>query len=296
MSDKRVVKFLYFKPCLFDIRTLKNKGAFNFAEWIVEYKERGKILKSVDLNGFIARVEEYKYDDEKDLHGVCFVHMRGENLPSKAGEGRAQEDLDLEEDEYIGEDMYILYDRKTNIFMMQINRMAMTIMRIAEFVNMTREYDGYKVGFIPVTRQIAEKEIKRKKVRTIELSCESVQQPEKIKSKTLKRICDTTRDIGCNTYAMRFSVGRWRHAELSPEESQKMIGDIINRTINVNTAKVSWCDNITGEIEYVDLAENKLMSKLEFKVGRKERLQMDTVFAGMEKEYLENVFIDHTPK
>lgn len=295
MSDKRVVKFLYFKPYLFDVETMENKGAFNFADWIAEYSEQGKILNSVYLDGFIARVEEYKYDAEADLHGVCFVHMRGENLPSKAGEGRAQEDLDLEEDEYIGEDMYILYDRKTNIFMMQINRNAMTIVRIAEFINWTRKYDGNKVGFIPMTRQIAKKEMKRKKVRTIELSCESVQQPEKMKSKTLKKICDTTGDIGCNTYAMRFSVGRRRYAELSPEESQNMIDDIMNRTVNVNTAKVTWCDDITGEIEYVDLVENKLMSKIGFTVSGKERLQMDAVFAGMKKEYLQNVFIDHTP-
>jgi hypothetical protein len=221
--------------------------------------------------------------------------MRGENLPSKVGEGRAQEDLDLEEDEYIGEDMYILYDRKTNIFMMQVNRIAMTILRIAEFINTTRIQDGRKVIFIPLTRQINEKEMKKKRVRTIEISCESVQDTEKIKSSTLKKICDVTSHIGCNTYAVRLGVGKTRHAELSPIESQKIIDDIFNKSVIANTAKATLLDDNTGKIEYVDLIENKLMSMIEFKINGKERLQMDVVFPKMKDEYLQNTFIDHTP-
>ena len=163
MSDKRSVKFLYFRPYLFD-ETTNVKDPFNFAEWIVNYKKAGKILEKVDLkDGFSARVEEHIYDDIKDLHGVCFVRMRGENLPSKVAEGRAQEDLDLEEDEYIGEDMYILYDRKSNVFMMQVNRIAMTITRIAEFINKTRLQDGKYVAFSPITNIVSFNEMKRKK-------------------------------------------------------------------------------------------------------------------------------------
>lgn len=293
MSDKRVVKFLYFRPYLFEDGN--KKEAFNFANWISEYEEHGQILKTVNLVDFTARVEEYKYDETADVHGVCFVHMRGENLPSKVGEGRAQEDLDLEEDEYIGEDMYILYDRKTNIFMMQVNRIAMTISRIAEFINKTREQDGKKVGFIPVTRKMTKNEMRQKKVRTIEISCDTIQDTDKMRNNTLKKICDGISRIGCNTYSMKFSVGRIRNAELSPDESQSMIDDIINRSVSVNSAKVTFADQNTGEIEYVDLVQNKLMSRLEFKVSGKERLQMDIVFDKMKKEYMENPFIDHTP-
>lgn len=163
MSNKRIVKFLYFRPYLFD-ETTDDKEPFNFAEWIAEYKEDGKILNKVDLkDGFSARVEECMYDDKKDLWCVCFVRMRGENLPSKVAEGRAQEDLDLEEDEYIGEDMYILYDRKSNVFMMQVNRIAMTITRITEFINKTRLQDGKYVTFSPITNIVSFNEMKRKK-------------------------------------------------------------------------------------------------------------------------------------
>lgn len=294
MSDKKTVKFLYFRPYLFDSEN--KKEAYNFANWISKYEEDGKILKTVDLSGITARVESYIYDEDKDLHCVCFVHMRSENLPSKVGEGREQEDLDLEDDEYIGEDMYTLYDRKTNIFMMQLNRMALTITRITEFINKTREQDGKSVGFLPVTREIDKKEMRRKRVRTIELSCDSIQDTSKMKCTTLKNICDNTSGIRCNTYAIRFSVGRLRKAELSPDESQKMIDDIINRSVSVNTAKVTWADEMTGEVEYVDLIENKLLSVIEFKVKVKERLQMEVVFDKMKEEYLQNPFIDHTSK
>lgn len=286
MSNKRIVKFLYFRPYLFD-ETTDDKEPFNFAEWIAEYKEDGKILNKVDLkDGFSARVEECRYDDKKDLWCVCFVRMRGENLPSKVAEGRAQEDLDLEEDEYIGEDMYILYDRKSNVFMMQVNRIAMTITRIAEFINKTRLQDGKYVTFSPITNIVSFNEMKRKKTRTIEISCENIQDTSKIKSGILKRICDDVMGIGCKIYAIRFSVGRSRKDELSPAESQKMIDDIINRSVNVNTAKATFQDSMTGEVEYVDLLQNKVMSRIEFELSDRERLHMNDAFNGMKKEYL----------
>lgn len=286
MSDKRSVKFLYFRPYLYD-ETTGDKKPFNFANWIAEYEEDKKILDKVDLkDGFSARVEHHEYDEKEDLHGVCFVRMRGDNLPSKVADGREQEDLDLEEDEYIGEDMYILYDRKLNVFMMQVNRIAMTITRITEFINKTRSQDGKHVGFIPITNTILSKEIGKKKTRTIEISCENIQDTHKFKSSALKRICDAMMGIGCNIYTIRLSVGRIRNAELSPAESQKMIDDIINKSVNANTAKVTLKDEMTGEVEYVDLLQNKVMSQIEFEIKGRERLHMDVVFSEMKQEYL----------
>lgn len=92
--------------------------------------------------------------------------------------------------------------------------------------------------------------------------------------------------IGCKIYAIRFSVGRSRNDELSPAESQKMIDDIINRSVNVNTAKATFQDSMTGEVEYVDLLQNKVMSRIEFELSDRERLHMDDAFNGMKKEYL----------
>ncbi len=140
MKDKRIVNFCYFRPYLFDGKG--EKEPFNFAEWIINFEKENRIYKTIELNNFTARVDGHKYDTKNDLHGVCFVKMRDDNFPSRVAEGRAQEDLDLEDGEYIGEDMYILYDRNENIFMMQINRMSLTITRIMEFINITREEDG----------------------------------------------------------------------------------------------------------------------------------------------------------
>ena len=128
--------------------------------------------------------------------------------------------------------------------------------------------------------------MKRKKTRTIEISCENIQDTSKIKSGILKRICDDVMGIGCKIYAIRFSVGKSRKDELSPAESQKMIDDIINRSVNVNTAKATFQDSMTGEVEYVDLLQNKVMSRIEFEISGRERLHMDVTFTKMKQEYL----------
>ena len=85
---------------------------------------------------------------------------------------------------------------------------------------------------------------------------------------------------------MKLGVGRRRKAELSPDESQRMIDDIINRTVDVRSAKVSISDQITGELEYVDLIENKLCTVIEYNIGKRERLHLNKFFPEVVKEFL----------
>ena len=285
MNDKRTLKFYYFKPFLY--KDGKKNRAFNFADWIINFENADKIYETISLSSIMARVDGHKYDKVNDLHGVCFVNMRGENLPSKVAEGKEQEDLDLEESEYIGEDMYVLYDRTNNVFMAQSNRMALTINRITEFVNRTKDLNDYMVvGFVPVTRNLSRKELKNKKVRSILISCENLHEKDKMESSALKSICDSADGFGCLTYSLKLGVGRKRNAELSPAKSQKMIDDIINRAIDVKSAQVSIADQLTGELEYVDLIQNKVCSILEYKIGKRERLQLSKLFPVMVAEYL----------
>lgn len=287
MSEKRRIKFYYYKPYIFE--NGNKKQPFNFAEWIIDFENNNRIYETVSLNTITARVDGHIYDKTNDLHGACFVNMRGENLPSKVQEGKAQEDLDLADDEYIGEDMYVLYDRKTNIFMAQSNRMSLTISRIAEFINKTQKTDDTYVGFIPMTKNITRKSLKHKRIRSIEISCETIQDKDKLKSATLKSICDNISKTGCSTYSFKIGVGRKRKAELSPKESQDIIDDIMNKDIIANSAKLSIADELTGELEYVDLVENRLCSLIEYNVKARERLHLDSLFYKMKEEYLKHV-------
>ena len=284
MNDKRTLTFYYYRPFLY--KDGKKNKAFNFAEWIIKFKDDNRIYETIPLTSIMARVDGHNYNKINDLHGVCFVNMRGENLPSKVSEGKEQEDLDLDENEYIGEDMYVLYDRTNNVFMAQSNRMSLTINRITEFINKTKEPDDTVVGFVPITRNLTRKELKSKKVRSIIISCENIHEKENINSSALKAICDTADNFGCFNYSLKLSVGRKRNAELSPAESQKMIDDIINKTVDVKSAQVSVSDQITGQLEYVDLIENKVCSLLEYKTGKRERLHLEQLFPEMVKEYL----------
>lgn len=284
MSDKRTLKFYYYRPFLYEDG--KRIGPFNFADWIINFKNDNRIYDTISLNSIMARVDGHIYDKNNDLHGVCFVNMRGENLPSKVAEGKEQEDLELDEDEYIGEDMYVLYDRTINVFMAQSNRMSLTINRIKEFINQTKVQDNTVVGFVPITRNLTQKELKNKRVRSIEVSCENLYYGNNIKSPALKAICDTVSGFGCFTYSLKLGVGRRRKAELSPDESQRMIDDIINRTVDVRSAKVSISDQITGELEYVDLIENKLCTVIEYNIGKRERLHLNKFFPEVVKEFL----------
>ncbi len=79
---------------------------------------------------------------------------------------------------------------------------------------------------------------------------------------------------------------KWNYLQ---NESQNMIYDILNKDIITNSAKLSIADPKTGQIEDVDLLENKLCSQIEYNVKSRERLHLENIFYDMKKEYIKNI-------
>ena len=50
-------------------------------------------------------------------------------------------------------------------------------------------------------------------------------------------------------------------------------------------------NDITGEIECIDLLQNKIYSSIEFKIKGKKRLNLDIVFDKMKNEFMRQNFI-----
>ena len=295
MSKEKQIKFFYFKPYCYE--NSEEKDPFNFAEWIINFKKRGKIYETISLSNINARVDEFYYDALNNLYVVCFVNIRGDNLPSKLKNGEAQTDLDLKDDEYIGEDMYVLYDRNTNIFMMQSNRMSLTISRIAEFINtdldLPSEDNNYQVGFKPILHTVSRNELKQRKIRSITLSGELLYDKDNLKSSSLNSICKAASDIKSHSFAVKFSSSRSKTDELSPQEAQEIIDDILNKGILASSGKVSTI-NEDGIIEHYDLIQNRLFSIIKYSLqedngGKIRRLHLKTIYEKMKKEYLDHV-------
>lgn len=285
---QRNVTYCYYRPYLFG-EGGKEKEKFNFADWIIRFEKEGKLLEHIELKSTTAKVDLHKFDKRNELHYVCFVDVREQDFPSRVKNGIPQQDLELDDDEYIGEDMYVLYDIKTNILMIQNNARSLSVGRIQEFINKNREDDGKTVGFIPVTYQYTKNQLKLKRVRSIELTCDTLIGMKDEKSTALKKLREAGHILKSTSLQVKFTVGRaGKKAELSPQEAQEIIDDILSHTISTTKAKLAVKDQDATKVEYVDLIQNRVISIIPYSLADRQRLDVDSVMSEMKNEYLSN--------
>lgn len=83
--------------------------------------EQGEVIR-YEFNNEIARVASLHYDENIRCYQLCFERLRDFNIPVKSSFERESEIIDLEEDEFIGEEVSILYDVTNSITIIQRNR------------------------------------------------------------------------------------------------------------------------------------------------------------------------------
>lgn len=285
---QRNVTYYYYRPYLFG-EGGERKKPFNFADWIIQFENEGKVLEHIELKSTTAKVDSHEFDKNDGIHYVCFVDVREQDFPSKVKDGMPQQDLELADNEYIGEDMYVLYDIKTNILMVQNNARSLTIGRVQEFINKNRIDDGNKVGFIPVTYRYSKNQIKSKKVRSIDITCDTLLGLQNEKSIAVKKLREAAHLMKSTSFHVKFTVGRaGKNSELSPQEAQDAIDDILSHSISASTAKITVKDQDAGKVEYIDLIQNKVMSVIKYSLPDRQRLNTETVMHKMKNEYFNN--------
>lgn len=156
MPRTKEVKFYYFK-----------------LKYLVD-KEEVELDLSTLLDGIRGRYGEndnrysYEFDDEHSklayvysppmdngYYQLTFERLRDFNLPVKAKLAGNSEGLGLAEDEYIGEEVTVLYDALNSIMMIQTNRNSLSHKAIELFLNwLIRNNEPEAQGVISLVLQV----------------------------------------------------------------------------------------------------------------------------------------------
>lgn len=135
---RRQIKFCYYKVAKIEINENEQShvvGKFNLAEWLISMKSKALVQRNVKLSDCVVNLGEYRFDSETEIYAIRAYKLRDANIPSKLKEGENATPIPLDPDEYIGEDINFLYDRKRSICMLQQNRMSIGVSRLAEWIN-----------------------------------------------------------------------------------------------------------------------------------------------------------------
>lgn len=304
MIYKRTIKFQYYQ-----IKSKKanakntNYRLFDFANWIDCMNNNGLIKMEIPFNDAKARIDHFKFHSDKEIWGLKLFKLRNTNVPSKAKNNEDAKVIELEDGEYIGEDMFLIFDPVNGIALIQQNRLSLGISRLEEFFTYT--YNKYvdeqhkiDVYIEPILDLDGKKKINNSKYKNLEISFANINECVLDENrKSLGTLLQPLKNMYGVTGSIKISLGRSKLDTLN----RKFIKDIVkevNEPSNkryVRTAKIKIQEEDDCDVEIIDLFNNVCEEYLEFSIESSKGLIYSVTISAMlekymnKKDYLEEI-------
>lgn len=288
MDYKKVIKFRYFQITEQSQQEGKlQKKLFDFSRWLLLLKERDLLQKTINCYEIKARVEKIKYDKENNIVAIRLMKLRDVNIPVKARDGKDEEAIPLDDDEYLGEDLTMIYDDNAHILMVQSNRFSLNISAICELIKYTSGFSEKSIVMEPIFDMGADT-LRTGAYKTLEVAFSNVTylSEERIGKRPLSSIIHPIKSLGGIAGKITVSLGHSKIETLNRIEIQNLIGDIKENEKYIRSARVKVKSD-EETVEIIDLFDNISNDYIEFVLVSREILDFETMFYKMEKKYLQ---------
>lgn len=261
---------------------------FNFEAWLnrmkqVPYEDRVKQVYTC-----LIRLENCQEKDERDgLIGLNFLRLRDTNIPLRVPKTEAAEDLDIADDEYVGEGVHIVYDTNARYFMVQVNRFSISLNSIAAYINQTNPDSTQIVHFKSFHKNLNTSAMRFGRYKTIEIGLANVGAlAEEVQNGPLGCILSAAQDYDGHTVKIRISVGRTRRKSLKKSRVEQFVQTLPELEGLVSTAKLTYCEGDMEKGEELNLLDLLEYSVLALEIKDRKPLDFDYTIRCMKQEYL----------
>lgn len=290
MLYTRAIKFQYYT--MYSKVLKKNKwvdnGRFDFVKWLLNFETNKLVTKTIEFDGTKARIDNMDHDSKNGLWSVRFMKLRDNNIPSKVKENEEAKAIELLDDEYIGEDLTLLYCEKTGIAMIQSNRFALGITKLENFVNKNPLIKDEQVKLVSISHAIDLKQFKRKRYRTFELKFANMQRLEPSGKTPLGDIMKSFKKFGGLTGTVTISLGRSKIASLNNKELEDAFAEIIDNDC-IDGARLKVKDDDDSPVEIIDLFDNVYNDIIQFNLEARTTLNYHTAVNMMTEKFNERL-------
>lgn len=206
----------------------------------------------------------------------CFHIVRRRADAPAIGTSNNEElkDIDLQDNQYVVEDLSILFDSSTGVGMFQRNRNSIGPTKICEYFNLVlKDVSDYenKITFHPIVRADTYKSLRKKEVITkINIKTSDINNsnlPHDFKSLFQQSIIEGLE------LELTLSVGRSRTKTIPKDFANKVINSVEENSTKILSANVSGGNksenNKTYDVEPFDLLRGKLIAEYDFDLGDK---------------------------
>ena len=290
MKYERIIRFQYYvvKYSKYVNDEWEEPKKFNLVKWLEMVEHGGYIKKSVEFNGVRARVDKLTYDDKNELWCIRFMKLRDTNIPSKVKENEEAEVIPLQDDEYIGEDLNMIYERKSGIAMIQSNRFSLSTSKISDFIQSVMKREDCRVIFAPICDAFSAKHLKKHSVRSIDVSFSNVidlnsSMPEDC---SLSSIIRSMKKWGGVVGHINVSLGRTKEDSLVKSEIDQIIREIEENKPYISSAKIKLRDDDEARTEVVDLFDNVAHDYIIFTLKKRATLGYEYAINNMIETFL----------
>lgn len=289
MAYIRTVRFSYYTVCEVNDKEGGAPIRFDFEKWINKAVESDIEKKEIEVDGLIVRLEEIEGEKENQVWKVRFIKLRDTNIPSIVKKEEGAKPIELEDDEYIGEDLLMLYDPEIQVAMLQCNRFAMSKGKLEKFLNKIWGNSDYRIVLIHINKSINYAQLKKRNFRRLELRLANIHAIEDT-HRPLSNIINSYNAVGSRAGTVLFSLGKGRQPKegLSPLQIPIMLDDIYENMDIVDDAILKVRDDDdNSNVDIVDLFDNCLHEYIDFKLEKRTTLAFDYATEMMVKRYIE---------
>lgn len=292
---KRKVKFEYYEV------VYKEKDdppempdrLFDLQMWLDKAEKLSLEGRTFDYYLERARLERFEYDELGDCWFLNFTRLRETNIPSKCKLNGEIEPIELDDDEFIGEDVSMLYDPKLHVAMLQKNIYSLGRTGIEKYLNLLWGSDNEEIFLRPIItldffeRALNAEEYRKILVRFASLDDKYLKNKYKGSNTSIKRMVEMFGKYNALTAEIVISVGYAKKASLCRETVHEVLKEIQENKELFKKAQVVIKKSEDEPIEIIDLFEDKLHDYLEFYLEARQSLACRYVWDGMLTKYKE---------
>ena len=235
MGYKRLIRYQYYQILINKVNAGKNSQdtgkIFNFAEWAEQVKKENLITKPVDFNNAKARIEHVAYSKNYNVWCLQLMKLRDTNVPAKAKDFEEAKTIELDENEYIGEDLYMIYDAEKGIAMIQQNRNSLGVSRVEEFLQHTYNLfwgtdHNKKISIEPIIGADGIEKLSKGTLRYIELSMANLNNYIPAEKTPLSEIISQLKTYHGVAGKIMISIGRCKGETLDRNKVHELVKEV----------------------------------------------------------------------
>lgn len=238
-----------------------------------------------------ARLDNAYYDSKRNLWILSFSRLRETNIPNIAKVDREAEAIELDDDEYIGETAYAIYDEQRKILVLQRNIHSLGPTGIEQYMNLIWSEPTKMIFLRPIkvsnTRQTAKDAAE---IRNITVRFADMKKQNKFgKDKTITKLFDALNQYDGVNAQITITMGNERNKSLDKSTINDTIDEALKYRDSISKLEVSLKRDESSNVEVLDLFQQKLYDFIFVNIEKRKTLSMEYLISRMSDKYNENL-------